>query len=54
MRPGSSSWARIAAIAVTAEWSYGEAMIADCTDSMIDSSGERDDRAARNQCSPAS
>ena len=32
----------------------GEAMIADCTDSMIDSSGARAASAARNQCRPAS
>ncbi len=54
IRPGSSSWARIEAILVTAQSSYGDAMIADCTDSMIDSSGERAANAARNQCSPAS
>ena len=54
MRLGSSSWARSEAICVTAQSSYGLAMIADCTDSMIDSSGDRAASALRNQCAPAS
>ena len=46
IRPGSSSWARSAAILVTAQSSYGLAKIADCTDSMIDSSAGRSASAA--------